>query len=54
MVLGPDFSPQRLSMGDSRQERSPLIGEGHDRSPLLGVVEAVGEAPEWAQLIVSG
>ncbi len=26
IVLWPDFSPQRLSMGDSRQEGSPLTG----------------------------
>ncbi len=41
-------------MGDSRQEGSPLTGSGHDLSPLLGFVEAVGEAPEGAQLIASG
>ncbi len=33
MVLGPDFSPQWLSMGDSCQEGSPLTGGGHDPSP---------------------
>ncbi len=33
MVLGPDFSPRWLSMGDSRQEGSPLTGGGHDPSP---------------------
>ncbi len=33
-------------MGDSRQEGSPLTGSGHDLSPLLGVVEDVGVAPE--------
>ncbi len=54
MVLGPDFSPRQLSMRDSRQEGSPLTGSGHDLSPLLGVLEAVGVAPEWAQLIASG
>ncbi len=54
MVLGPDFSPRRFSMGYSRQEGSPLTGNGHDLSPLLGVVEAVGVAPEGAQLIASG
>ncbi len=37
--LWPDFSPRRLSMGDSRQEGSPLTGSGHDLSPPLGVVE---------------
>ncbi len=54
MVLGPDFSPRRLSMGDSHQEGSPLTGGGHDPSPPPGVVEAVGVAPEGAQLIASG
>ncbi len=54
MVLGPDFSPRWLSMGGSRQEGSPLTGRGHDLSPLLGVVEAVGVAPEGAHLIASG
>ncbi len=54
MVLGPDFSPRRFSMGDSRQEGSPLTGGGHHLSPPPGVVEAVGVAPEWAQLIDSG
>ncbi len=43
MVLGPEFSPRRLSMGDSRQEGSPLRD-----------VEVVGVAPEGAQLIASG
>ncbi len=41
-------------MGDSRQEGSPLTGSGHDLSPLLGVGDAVGVAPEGAQLIASG
>ncbi len=54
IVLWPDFSPRRLSMGDSRQEGSPLTGSGHDLSPPLGVVETVGVAPEGAQLIASG
>ncbi len=54
MVLGPDFSPRRLSLGDSRQEGSPLTGGGPDPSPPPGVVEAVGVAPEGAQLIASG
>ncbi len=52
MVLGHDFSPRWLSVGDSRQEGSPLTGRGHDSSPR--VVEAVGVAPEGAQLIASG
>ncbi len=54
IVLWPDFSPRRLSMGDSLQEGSPLTGSGHDLSPPLGVVETVGVAPEGAQLIASG
>ncbi len=41
-------------MRDSRQEGSPLTGSGHDISNLLGVVEAVGVAPEGTQLIASG
>ncbi len=53
MVLGPDFSPRRLSMGDSRQEGSPLTGRRHSCAPLPGVMEAVGVAPEGAQLIAS-
>ncbi|KAL0147122.1 hypothetical protein M9458_057646, partial [Cirrhinus mrigala] len=54
MVLGPDISPRRLSMGDSRQEGSPLTGGGHHPSPPPGAVEAVGVASEGAQLIASG
>ncbi len=54
VVLGPDFSSRRLSMGDSCQERSPLTGGGHAPSPPPGVVEAVCVAPEGAQLIASG
>ncbi len=38
-------------MGDSRQEGSPLTGM---ILPPPGVVEAVGMAPEGAQLIASG
>ncbi len=49
MVLGPNFSPRRLSMGDSHQEGSPLTGG--NLSPPPGAVEAVGVAPERAQLI---
>ncbi len=52
--LWTDFSPRWLSLGDSRQEGSPLTGSGHDLSPLVGAVEAVGVAPEGAQLIGSG
>ncbi len=44
--LWPDFSPRRLSMGDSRQEGSPLTGSGHDLSPPLGVVGTMSVAPE--------
>ncbi len=54
MVFGPEFSPRRLSMGDSSQEGSPLTSGGYDPSPLPGVMEAVGMAPEGAQLIASG
>ncbi len=54
MILGPDFSPRRLFMGDSSQERSPLTSGGYDLSPPPGVMEAVGVAPEGAQLIASG
>ncbi len=54
MVLGPNFPSRRLSMGDSRQERSPLTGGGHHLSPPPGVEEAVGVAPEGAQLVASG
>ncbi len=41
-------------MWDPHQEGSPLTGSGHDLSPLLGVAEAMGVAPEGAQLIASG
>ncbi len=54
IVLGPEFSSRRLSMGDSHQEGSPLTGGGHHFTPPLRVVEAVGVAPEGAQLIASG
>ncbi|KAI2647838.1 Transposon Ty3-G Gag-Pol polyprotein [Labeo rohita] len=57
MGLGPDFSPRRLSLGDSRQERSPLTGRGHHSSPPAGAVEAVeavGVASEGAHLLASG
>ncbi|KAI2649150.1 Retrovirus-related Pol polyprotein from transposon 17.6 [Labeo rohita] len=52
LVLGPDFSPRRRSMGDSRQEGSPLSGGGPPPSP--GVVEVMGVAPEGAHLVASG
>ncbi|KAI2644504.1 Transposon Ty3-G Gag-Pol polyprotein [Labeo rohita] len=54
MVLGPDISPRRLSMGDSRQEGSPLTRGGYHLAPPPGAVEAVGVASEGAQLIASG
>ncbi|KAI2645466.1 Transposon Ty3-G Gag-Pol polyprotein [Labeo rohita] len=54
MVLGPDFSPRRLSLGDSRQERSPLTGRGLHFSPPAGAVEALGVASEGAHLLASG
>ncbi len=53
MVLGPDFSRRRLSMGDSLQEGSPLTGWGHYHQPSAGAVEAVGVAAEGAQFISS-
>ncbi|KAI2668522.1 Transposon Tf2-11 polyprotein [Labeo rohita] len=54
MVLGPDFFPRRLSLGDSRQERSPLTGRGLHSSPPAGAVEALGVASEGAHLLASG
>ncbi|KAL0174633.1 hypothetical protein M9458_030601, partial [Cirrhinus mrigala] len=45
--------PSMLSMGDSRQEGSPLTGGGLHPSPLTGVVEALGVAPEGAHLLAS-
>ncbi len=54
MVLGPNFPSRWLSMGDSRQEGSPLTGGGYNLSPSPGAVEAVGVAPEGAQLVASG
>ncbi|KAL0185775.1 hypothetical protein M9458_017445, partial [Cirrhinus mrigala] len=54
MVLGPDFSPGRLSLGVSRQERSPLTGRGFHSSPPAGAVEALGVASEGAHLLASG
>ncbi len=41
-------------MGDSRSAGSPLTGRGHHSSPPPRVVEAMGVAPEGAQLIASG
>ncbi|KAL0167364.1 hypothetical protein M9458_039208, partial [Cirrhinus mrigala] len=54
MVLGPDFPPRRLSLGDSRQEGSPLTGRGFPPSPPAGAVEALGVASEGAHLLASG
>ncbi|KAL0161370.1 hypothetical protein M9458_045095, partial [Cirrhinus mrigala] len=54
MVLGPDFPPRRLSLGDSRQEGSPLTGRGFLPSPPAGAVEALGVASEGAHLLASG
>ncbi len=54
MVLGPGFflngSPWEIPV----QEGSPLTGGGYDPSPPPRVMEAVGVAPEGAQLIASG
>ncbi len=54
MVLGSDFPPRRLSLGDSSQEGSPLTGRMHTCASPPGVMEAVGVAPEGARLIASG
>ncbi|KAL0161227.1 hypothetical protein M9458_044952, partial [Cirrhinus mrigala] len=54
LVLRPDFPPRRLSLGDSRQEGSPLTGRGFHSSPPAGAVEALGVAPEGAHLLASG
>ncbi len=54
MVCGPGSPSRRLSMGDSRSAGSPLTGRGHHSSPPPRVVEAMGVAPEGAQLIASG
>ena len=54
MVLGPDFPPRRLSMGDSRQEGSPLTDGGHYSPSPPGAVEVMGVASEGAQLVASG
>ncbi|KAI2644431.1 hypothetical protein H4Q32_026721 [Labeo rohita] len=54
MVLGSDFPSRRLSMGDSRQEGSPLSGGRHHPPPSPGVVGVMGVAPEGAHLVASG
>ncbi len=54
MVLRPGVPPRRLSAGDSDQERPPLSGGGTILHPRLEFVEAVGMAPEGAQLLASG
>ncbi|KAL0160074.1 hypothetical protein M9458_043799, partial [Cirrhinus mrigala] len=46
--------PGQLFMGDFRQEGSPFAERGHLPSHLPGVEEAVGVAPEGAQIIASG
>ncbi len=51
MVLRPNFSPRRLTLGDSCQEGSPLTGGRH---PCARVMKTVGVASEGAQLIASG
>ncbi|KAI2655962.1 hypothetical protein H4Q32_012758 [Labeo rohita] len=51
ILAGPS---RQLSMGDSRQEGSPLSGGGHHLPPSPGVVEVMGVAPEGAHLIASG
>ncbi len=53
MVCGPGSPSRRLSMGDSRPAGSPLTGGGKHSPPPI-VVEAMGVAPEGAQLIASG
>ncbi|KAI2643984.1 enzymatic polyprotein [Labeo rohita] len=53
IVLGPDFPSRRLSMGDSRQEGSPLSGRRHHPPPSPGAVEVMGVAPDGAHLIAS-
>ncbi len=52
MVLGLDFSPRRLFMGDSHQDGSYLTGG--NLSPPPGALEAAGVAPKGAQLIAFG
>ncbi len=54
MVLGPCVPSRRLSVGDSDQECPFLSDGGLHPSPPPGVIEAVGVAPEGAQLLVSG
>ncbi|KAL0199203.1 hypothetical protein M9458_007743, partial [Cirrhinus mrigala] len=54
LVLSPDFPPRRLSVGDSRQEGSPLSGGRHHPPSSPGVVEVMGVAREGARLVASG
>ncbi|KAI2664367.1 enzymatic polyprotein [Labeo rohita] len=54
MVRGPNFPPRRLSLGDSRQERSPLTSGRQHPPPSPGAVEVMGVAPEGAHLVASG
>ncbi len=50
MVLRPDFSPRQLSMGDSRQEGSPLTAWSFTPAQSCG---SCGSGPEGAKLMVS-
>ncbi|KAI2655685.1 Retrovirus-related Pol polyprotein from transposon 17.6 [Labeo rohita] len=43
-----------MALGDSRHEGSPLTGGGYYPAPPPGAMEAVGVAPERAQLLASG
>ncbi|XP_073669465.1 uncharacterized protein [Paramisgurnus dabryanus] len=54
MVLGPGVPPRRLTLGNTRQEGSPLSGGWLDSSPPPRVMETVGLASEGARLIESG
>lgn len=51
VVLRPNISPGRLSLGDSDQEGPSLLGSGHDLSPLARDMGAVGLPPKGYQLI---
>lgn len=54
VVLGPDVSPRRSPLGDSRPERPPVPGEGCDSAPSPGHLEIVGVASEGAHLVDLG
>ncbi|KAI2651174.1 enzymatic polyprotein [Labeo rohita] len=49
LVLGPDFPPRRLSMGDSHQEGSPLSG-GEAPSSTLHPLPELWKAPSTRKL----